>query len=90
MGSNSTDTCGDNSSEKNNSCIEMLNLVLDDEATEQQKADFEKHMEQCMPCYENYKLDVVIKQLIKKTCCGKKVPQTMVEEIRSKVFLKAD
>lgn len=92
MGSNSTDNFDDKSSDKDKSksCIEMLNLVLDEEATEKQKEDFEQHMEQCMPCYENYKLDVVIKQLIKKTCCGKKVPKNMVDEIRSKVFQKAD
>lgn len=92
MGSNSTGQLDENSpeKEKRNSCIEMLNLVLDEEATKEQKADFENHMEMCMPCYENYKLDVVIKQLIKKTCCGKKVPQNMVDEIRSKVFQKTD
>lgn len=92
MGSISTDKVEENSSEKDkqSKCIEMLNLVLDHEASDEQMADFEKHMESCMPCYENYQLDTVIKQLIKKTCCGKKVPQDMVEAIRSKVFQKAD
>lgn len=92
MGSNSTDNCGANPSgkAKRQNCIDMLNLVLDGEATEEQKAEFEKHIELCMPCYQNYQLDTMIKQLIKKTCCGKKVPQDMVEAIRSKVLQQAE
>ena len=88
MGSNSTEKKGDNSSD--NKCIEMLNLVLDEEATEEERAFFMDHMEKCMPCYENYQVDMVIKKLIKENCCGQKVPQQMIDDIRSKVFHKTD
>lgn len=34
-------------------CLEMLRLILDGEASEEDKKDFiDKHLEICMPCYK--------------------------------------
>lgn len=67
-------------------CFEMLQLILDGEATVQQKDKFLKdHLEQCMPCYRNYNLEVAIRQLLKQKCtqCA---PDDLVESIKKQVI----
>jgi anti-sigma factor (TIGR02949 family) len=66
-------------------CFEMLQLILDGEATPQQKDTFLKeHLEDCMPCYKNYHLEVAIRQLLKTKCSGH-APQDLIEDIKRKV-----
>lgn len=66
-------------------CFEMLQLILDGEATPKQKDTFLKdHLEHCMPCYRNYHLEVAIRQLL-KTKCTERAPHELVEEIKRKV-----
>ena len=66
-------------------CFEMLQLILDGEADPRQKEVFLKeHLEDCMPCYKNYHLEVAIRQLLKTKCTGN-APQDLVEDIRRKV-----
>ena len=66
-------------------CFEMLQLIIDGEATPQQKDHFLKqHLEQCMPCYRSYNLEVAIRELLKSKCT-QHAPQDLVEAIRKKV-----
>ena len=68
-----------------NECFEMLQLIIDGEATPQQKEHFLKeHLEQCMPCYKNYNLEMAIRQLL-KTKCTNHAPQELVDSIRKKI-----
>lgn len=69
-------------------CLEMLQMILDGEATTQQKEHFLKeHLEQCMPCYKNYHLEVAIRELL-KTKCTSHAPQELVDIIRKQVSQK--
>ncbi len=66
-------------------CFEMLQMILDGEASTQQKDHFLKeHLEQCMPCYKNYHLEVAIRELLKSKC-SQHAPQDLVESIRKQV-----
>jgi anti-sigma factor (TIGR02949 family) len=66
-------------------CFEMLQLILDGEADSQQRETFLKeHLEECMPCYKNYHLEVAIRQLLKTKCTGSAPPE-LVDDIRRKV-----
>jgi anti-sigma factor (TIGR02949 family) len=66
-------------------CLQKLQLILDGEATPEQKNEFlNEHLEQCMPCYRNYHLEVAIRQLIKSKCMNQ-APQELIEDIRKKV-----
>jgi len=71
-------------------CLKILNSVLDEEATEQEREYFKKHLQNCMPYYEIYNLDSKIKELIQKNCCNKRVPQDLVDSIREKILHQAD
>lgn len=69
-------------------CFEMLQLILDGEASLPQKEHFLKeHLEQCMPCYKNYHLEVAIRELLKSKCT-KHAPQELIDDIRKKVIQK--
>lgn len=72
--------------ENSRECLQMLQLILDGEASPEQKDRFLKvHLEECMPCYKSYHLEVAIRQLL-KTKCTNQAPQDLVENIRKKVI----
>lgn len=66
-------------------CIEMLQLILDGEATPEQEDYFKSHMDKCMPCFNSYSLNMSIKELIKSRCCGDPVPPGLVEQIKMQI-----
>jgi mycothiol system anti-sigma-R factor len=66
--------------------MEMLQLIVDGEATPEQKDHFLKHhLKECMPCFKNYHLEVAIRDLLKLKCSGE-APQELVDSIKSKVI----
>jgi anti-sigma factor (TIGR02949 family) len=72
--------------DNNRDCLEMLQTILDGEASPEQKDHFlKKHLEECMPCYRNYNLEMAIRQLL-KTKCSSCAPQELVDDIRRKVI----
>jgi len=78
-------------SEQNNGCsncercLEILQLILDDEADEKQQRYFSKHIEICLPCLDHYKLDRAIKKIIQEKIEKKSVPSDLIESIRIKI-----
>jgi len=73
---------------KKSTCLEMLQVILDGEATDEQKKYFKQHMDNCMPCFKGYELDMAIKQLVKSKCCGGDAPAELVEQIRITISQK--
>lgn len=73
---------------KKSTCMEMLQVILDGEATDQQKQYFKEHMDICLPCFKGYELDMAIKQLVKSKCCGGDAPSDLVEQIRITISQK--
>ena len=72
--------------ENSRECLQKLQLILDGETTKEEKDHFLKeHLEQCMPCYKNYHLEVAIRQLLKSKCTHQ-APQELVDDIRKKVI----
>ena len=66
-------------------CMQMLQLILDGEATLQQKEHFMKHhLEECMPCYKNYHLELKIKELLKQKCTGG-CPEELANSIKNQI-----
>lgn len=67
-------------------CLQLLQSILDGEATSDQKEHFMKqHLEECMPCYKNYHLEVAIRDLLKKKCQGE-APEELINSIKAKVI----
>jgi len=69
-------------------CMQMLQFMLDNEVTSEQKEYFKNHMDGCMPCFKTYQLDMAIKELLKNKCCGGDAPSELVDQIRSQIAQK--
>ena len=66
-------------------CMEMLQVILDGEASPEQKNYFKQHMDLCMPCFKGYELDMAIKQLVQSKCCGGDAPADLVAQIKMQI-----
>jgi mycothiol system anti-sigma-R factor len=73
---------------KKSTCMEMLQVILDGEASDTQKEYFKQHMDMCLPCFKGYELDMAIKQLVKSKCCGGDAPSDLIEQIRITIAQK--
>lgn len=69
----------------NSNCMEMLQLVLDGQATEEQATYWRQHLGMCQPCYEKYNVDSAIKEMIKSECCCSKIPQDVIEQLNTRI-----
>lgn len=70
---------------KKSTCMEMLQIILDGEATTDQKQYFKEHMDRCLPCFKGYELDMAIKALVQSKCCGGDAPSDLVDQIKSQI-----
>ncbi|MBS1489461.1 MAG: hypothetical protein JSS93_02940 [Bacteroidetes bacterium] len=70
---------------KKPTCMEMLQLIIDNQVTEEQRLYFSQHMGHCLPCYKKYNVDMAIKELLQSKCCGGNCPDDIVAEIKLKI-----
>jgi len=66
-------------------CVEMLQLVLDGQATQEQLTYWKEHMGICQPCYEKYQLDTAVIEKVKAECCCSKIPADVVEQLSKQI-----
>ncbi len=66
-------------------CLEILHLILDEEADHEQEDYFKKHMEECWSCFKNYELEKAIRNLVKIKLERISVPATLIDEIKTKI-----
>ncbi len=67
-------------------CLKILNLMLDNEATEEQEAYFNDHIQKCMVCFAHYNIERQLRDLIKTKVCHKPIPKELASEIRHKII----
>ena len=65
--------------------MEMLQVILDGQATKEQHEFFVGHMDHCMPCFKGYQVDMTIKELLRSKCSGGEAPTELVTQIRSQI-----
>jgi mycothiol system anti-sigma-R factor len=70
---------------KKPTCMEMLQVIVDGQATSEQQVYFKNHMDHCLPCFKSYDLDTTIKELLKTRCCGDSVSNELVDQIKSQI-----
>ncbi len=66
-------------------CMEMLQIILDGDATPEQHAQFKAHMDACMPCFQSYNLDMKVRQLLKTKCTGNGAPPELIDKIKTQI-----
>lgn len=68
-----------------NECMRILSLVIDGEANNDERKFFERHLQNCMPYYEIYNVDMAIKDMIKKNGYEHQCPDGLADEIKEKI-----
>ena len=66
-------------------CFKILQYMLDNEADEAQREQFELQIKNCMPCYKRYHLDAAIKEVLRNKIEVKSVPDDLVDTIKLKI-----
>ena len=66
-------------------CLDILNVVLDGEATDEQKIYLTDHIDACLPCLNDYNLEKEIKELLQTKCSKVDVPNGLAEAIKAKL-----
>ena len=66
-------------------CMEILHLMLDNEATDAEEQYVNEHIEQCIMCFEQYEVEKQIRELIKKKIANLPVPDGLANQIRTKI-----
>ena len=65
--------------------VETLDLILDCEATDEQKDRFFEHLDKCDHCLEHYELDRIFREFVArhqhKSCCSEQLLHQIKERI---------
>jgi anti-sigma factor (TIGR02949 family) len=67
-------------------CLQVIQRILDKEATPAEEAQFLANKDQCLPCQEGYNLELSLKNAI-KTKCSVSCPSDLFNRIEAKLFL---
>ena len=73
---------------KSGNCKEVLHLmqlIIDDEASEEEKMRFQNHVDKCTGCFDQYQIDKSLLEEIKSKISGKSCPEEVVNLIRKKI-----
>lgn len=66
-------------------CMELLQLVMDEEASEEEKSYYFRHLEKCMSCYRAYNLETEIRKVLRSKIENRKVPADLISSIKLKI-----
>ncbi|MFZ9503602.1 MAG: hypothetical protein ACO263_03425 [Cyclobacteriaceae bacterium] len=73
------------SSAKGCACIDLLQSVVDGQASQEQITYFHQHMLHCAQCATTYRVDTVVQTLVKTNCCGGQPPEDLAEKIKDQI-----
>jgi anti-sigma factor (TIGR02949 family) len=66
-------------------CMRAIQMILDNEASYEQLEHFNQHIDKCLPCIENYNLEVTIRQILSDKIERKTVPTEVINAIKVKI-----
>jgi anti-sigma factor (TIGR02949 family) len=64
-------------------CAELLQLIIDGEASDEQKLLFEAHLENCINCLHNYEVEQQLKFILKTKVKLIQAPEDLVLSIKN-------
>ncbi len=68
-------------------CLEILELIVDNEATKEDEKFFMDHIDKCLPCFDHYELEKEIKELVRKKIARVPVPEDLALQIKSQILV---
>lgn len=75
----------ENTAGTNCSCAELLQIVVDGQANEEQVLYFRQHMENCPGCSSSYRIDTTLRTMVRTRCCGDQPPSDLAEKIKDQI-----
>ena len=66
-------------------CIEILHLLLDNEASPEEEQYLREHIDFCLPCLKSYELETEIRNLLRTRIDKRNTPADLLAAIKSKV-----
>lgn len=76
------------SAKKESDCrkfLDVVQLILDDEASEEQIKFFRKHVDACKHCLETYNMEKSVAEAIKSKLQSRCCPDKLVQSIKQKI-----
>lgn len=70
-------------------CLEILYLMLDNEASQEEETYLHRHFDNCRVCFEHYEVEKQIRELLKTKLANQPVPADLAETIRIRVSQSA-
>lgn len=67
------------------SCLKLLELVTDGEASPEEEKHFNDHINECLPCFESFNLEKSIKEMLQTRLDKKQVPDDLIKSIKQKI-----
>ena len=67
-------------------CYEILKLIVDNQASDEQHRYFTEQMENCMHCLRAYNLEREIKQMLRQQSDRQEVPSDLIDTIRTAIL----
>ncbi len=64
-------------------CLEVINLILDGEADDEQKSYFEQKIKCCQKSMKHYEVEKCVKEVIQEKIDKKPVPPELLDKIKS-------
>lgn len=68
-----------------NKCMEILELMLDNEASKEEEQYVNTHIDKCLVCFEQYEVEKEIRELIKTKLSNLPVPADLANQIRTQI-----
>lgn len=65
--------------------VDILELIIDKEATPEQEKFFNQHIEGCAPCLDHYEIDEAMHKLIREKLDKKECKSSLLDSIKSEI-----
>ena len=65
--------------------VDILELIIDKEASAEQEQFFKSHIEGCAPCLDHYEIDEAMYQLIREKLEKKECKASLLDSIKSEI-----
>jgi len=66
-------------------CLQLLEVILDNESTNEEKEKYFEHIDICWTCFENYNIETAIRELLKTKIENKQVPEGLISKIQAEI-----
>lgn len=68
--------------------LERIYAFLDGEANDDAILAIKQHLQCCPECEREYKIEALMKELVRRSCCQDQAPQDLADKIRARITVE--